>query len=223
MSPDARLCEQTEFLDYGSREVLDFVARAVPDTARPDRELAVDLYYAVRDGIEYEIYGADLSRDGLRASAVARRGRGFCIHKSVLYASCVRSLGIPSQLVFVDVRNHLASPRLRRLVGGDVFRYHALTRVHLDGRWLRVTPVFSARLCRLYRMTPLDFDGRDDAVFHPFDEEGRSFIELVHDHGEFDDLPYDTVVGGLRSAHAALFADPTRVIAGSLVAEAAGV
>jgi len=219
--PSPRLCEQTEFLDYGSAEVQDFVARVLPDTARPDRELAVDLYYAVRDGIQYEIYGADLSRDGLRASAVLRRGRGFCIHKSLVYAACTRSLGIPSQLVFVDVRNHLASPRLRQLVGGDVFRYHALTRVHLDGRWIRVTPVFSARLCRLYRMTPLDFDGRADAVFHPFDEDGKSFIELVHDHGEFDDLPYEMVVQGLRTAHAALFADPTHVRSGSLVAEAA--
>jgi hypothetical protein len=220
--PSPRLCEQTEFLDYGTAEVQDFIARALPDTARPDRELAVDLYYAVRDGVQYEIYGADLSREGLRASAVLRRGRGFCIHKSVLYAACARSLGIPSQLVLVDVRNHLASPRLRQLVGGDLFRYHALARVHLDGRWIKVTPVFSAKLCRLYRMAPLDFDGRADAIFHPFDDEGKSFIEIVHDHGEFDDLPYETVVGGLRSAHAALFAGHTRVRAGSLVAEAGG-
>jgi hypothetical protein len=71
-------------------------------------------------------------------------------------------------------------------------------------------------------MTPLDFDGRADAIFHPFDEEGRSFIEVVDDHGEFDDLPYEMVVNGLRAAHAALFADPTRVRAGSLIAEAGG-
>ena len=184
------------------------------------REQVVDLYYAVRDGIQYEIYGADLSRRGLRASEIIERGRGLCIHKSVVYAACARALGVPSQLVLVDVRNHVASARLRRLLGGDVFRYHCLTRHYLDGRWVKATPVFSARLCRLYRMTPLDFDGRADAVFQPYDDSGRSFIEIVHQHGAFDDLPYETVVEGLRRAHQGLFDGATRVRSGSLVAEA---
>lgn len=220
--PAARLCEPTEFLDYESAAVQGFLDGVVPERDRPAREHAVDLYYAIRDGVHYEIYGADLSREGLRASSVVERRRGLCIHKSILYAACARALGIPSQLVFVDVRNHVASPRLLRLLDGDVFTYHCLTRLHLDGRWVRATPVFSERLCRLYRMAPLEFDGRTDAVFQPYDEEGKSFIELVHEHGEFDDLPYEEVVEGMRRAHANLFDDETRIRSGSLVAEAGG-
>jgi hypothetical protein len=221
-APARELCEPTEFLDYESAEVREFLESVVPDRDRPARENAVDLYYAVRDRLHYEIYGADLSREGLRASAVVRRRRGLCIHKSILYAACARALGIPSQLVLVDVRNHVASARLLRLLGGDVFTYHCLTRLHLDGRWVRATPVFSERLCRLYRMAPLEFDGRTDAVFQPYDEEGKSFMEVVREHGEFDDLPYETVVEGMQNAHAGLFDGAMRIRSGSLVTEAGG-
>lgn len=218
----SRLCEPTEFLDHASPAVQDYLARTLPDRDRPARELAVDLYYAVRDGIRYEIYGIDFSRGAMRASAVLESGRGLCIHKSIVYAACTRSLGIPSRLAFVDVRNHVASPRLKRFLGGDVVHFHCFARLHLDGRWLSATPVFSEPLCRLYRMTPLDFDGRADAVLQPYDEHGSVHMEFVRDRGVFDDLPYERVVAGLRSAHPRLFETATRMRRGSLVTEAAG-
>ena len=215
-----RLCEPTEFLDHSSPAVQEFLARTLADRDRPATELAVDLYYAVRDGIRYEIYGIDFSRAAMRASAVVESGRGLCIHKSILYAACTRALGIPSRLAFADVRNHVASPRLKRFLGGDVVHYHCFTRLYLQDRWVSATPVFSAPLCRLYRMAPLDFDGTRDAVLQPYDEHGRSHMEFVRAHGMFDDLPYERVLAGLRSAHPRLF-DGTRVRRGSLVAEAA--
>jgi transglutaminase-like putative cysteine protease len=216
----SRLCEPTEFLDHQSAAVQDFLARTLPDRDRPARELAVALYYAVRDGIQYEIYGVDFARDAMRASAVLERGRGLCIHKSIVYAACARAVGIPSRLAFVDVRNHVASPRLKRFLGGEVVHYHGFTRLYLGGRWVGATPVFSAPLCRLYRMAPLEFDGVTDAVLQPYDEHGGSHMELVREHGVFDDLPYERVVAGLRSAHPRLFEGPTRVRGGSLVEEA---
>jgi hypothetical protein len=215
-----RLCDPTEFLDHESPAVRDFLARTLPDLDRPLRDLAIDLYYAVRDGIDYEIYGVDLARASMRASAVVEDGRGLCIHKSTLFAACARALGIPSRLVLVDVRNHLASPRLKRYLGGDVVHYHCYARVHLQGRWVSATPVFSARLCRLYRMAPLEFDGSTDAVLQPYDEQAKAHMEVVREHGVFDDLPYDRVVTGLRRAHPRIFEGSTRVRSGSLVAEA---
>jgi len=212
-------CRPTEFLDFEAPAVREFVDRAVPDRDQTATESARALYYAVRDGIQYEIYGADLSRRGLRASEVLARGRGLCIHKSVLYAAGARALGIPSRLVFVDVRNHVASPRLKRMLGGEVFRFHCLTELRLDGQWIKATPVFSARLCQLYRMTPLEFDGRSHAVLQPYDDEGKAFMELVHEHGAFDDLPYETVLDGLRAAHAGLFDTRTQMRSGSLTGE----
>jgi transglutaminase-like putative cysteine protease len=217
-----RLLEPTEFLDHQSPVVAEFVETALPDGsgALTDIERAVALYYAVRDGIRYEVYGADLSRTGLRASSIIERGFGFCVHKSIVYAAAVRSVGIPSRIVYGDVRNHLASERLRRLVGGDIFRFHSWTSVQLGGQWLKATPVFNKVLCRLYRIKPLEFDGRSDSVYHPFDEAGRRHMEFLQLRGEFDDVPYDTVVGGIREAHPRLFAGSHTTAAGSLANEA---
>ena len=219
----SELCQPTEFFDYGAPAVRDFVANVLPDPAAGTPvERAVALFYAVRDQIQYEVYDADLSREAMRASAIIERGKGFCVHKSVVYAAAARSVGIPTRLVYGDVRNHLASPRLIELVGGNVFTYHALNSVYLEGRWVKATPVFNALLCRLYRIKPLDFDGRSDSLYHPHDEQGRQHMEFLRWRGEFDDFPYETVVGGLRSAHPKLFPDGSTVTAtGSLAAEAA--
>jgi transglutaminase-like putative cysteine protease len=210
----------TEFLDYDHPVVKAFVERAVGD-AETEVERAVALYYAVRDQIFYEVYDADLSRAGLRASAILARGQGFCVHKSIVYAAACRAAGVPSRIVLTDVRNHLASARLRQLVGGDVFRFHALNSVHLDGRWVRATPVFNKRLCRLYDITPLEFDGTADSVSHPYDQRGRRYMEFLHDYGDFDDFPYEFVVEGIRAAHPKLFAGRYALTSGSLIAEAA--
>lgn len=212
----------TEFFDYDSTEVRDFVAANLPaGNDLTDIERACALYYAVRDSISYEVYGVDLSRQGLRASSIITAGKGFCVHKSIVYAAAVRSVGIPSRVVYGDVRNHLASDRLRELVGGDVFRYHSFASVYLAGKWVKVTPVFNLLLCRLYRIKPLDFDGRTDSLYHPYDELGRRHMEFLYMHGEFDDVPYTKVVDGIKQAHPRLFASSTTTTAGSLEAEAA--
>lgn len=209
----------TEFLDHTSPEVADLVSDTVA-AGDDERQRAIKLYYAVRDGIFYEVYGADLSRQGLKASSIIRTGSGFCVHKSIVYAAALRRAGIPSRLFYGDVRNHLSSPRLRDLMGGDLFCFHALTLVYLDGTWLKSTPVFNKTLCRLYRIRPLDFDGTTDSMYHPYDVEGRRHMEFLHTHGDFHDLPYDLVVGGIREAHPKLFASQNRTTAGSLSGEA---
>jgi transglutaminase-like putative cysteine protease len=212
----------TEFLDHESPQVREFVRLRLPADARTDREKAVALYYAVRDRVRYEVYGADLSRAGLRASSVVDARSGMCLHKSVLYAAALRSVGIPSRLVLTDVRNHLTSGKLRELVGGDVFHYHCLTSVRLDGRWVKATPVFNKTLCRLYGIAPLEFDGTVDSLHHPYDLHGRRHMDFLHTHGDFDDLPYRMVVDGLRAAHPRLFDGATTFVRGSLVADAGG-
>ncbi|MEW1818831.1 transglutaminase-like domain-containing protein [Streptomyces diastaticus] len=219
-TPPAATLAATEFIDHESAEVRAFVRDAVPAAATPT-EQAVALYYAVRDGIRYEVYGADLSREGLRASRVVTGGSGMCMHKSVLYAAALRSLGTPARLVLTDVRNHLASDRLKQLLGGDVFHQHALTSIHLEGRWVKATPVFNRTLCRLYRMAPLEFDGTADSHLHPFDEQGRRQMEFLRVHGEYDDLPYDWIIADLRARHPGLFPDDSpRFAGGSLVRDA---
>jgi hypothetical protein len=209
----------TEFLDFRSDAVQEFVAASGADEEDDPVQRAVRLYYAVRDDIRYEIYGADLSADGLRASSVATAGTGLCIHKSVLYAAALRAVGIPSRLLLTDVRNHLVSPQLKSAVG-DIFHYHCLTVLRPEHHWVKATPVFPKMLCRMYGMKTLEFDGRNDSVHHPFDADGRRHMEFVRFHGEFTDLPYQTIIDGMRDQHAGLFAGPTRFRRGSLITDA---
>ncbi|MCF8479970.1 MAG: transglutaminase-like domain-containing protein [Rhodospirillum sp.] len=196
----------TEFIDSDSPEVRAFVARVAPDgQGLTLRDKVVRLHDAVRDEVLYEIYGVDFSRQGLRASQVLASGRGLCIHKSIAYAAVVRSLGVPCRLVLTDVRNHLKSDALRRLVGGDVFHYHCLVALQLEGEWIKATPVFNKTLCQLCGMSPLEFDGVTDSLSQPCDAEGREFMEFIHVHGEFDEFPYEMVLEGMRAAHPNLF------------------
>ncbi|WP_405056547.1 transglutaminase-like domain-containing protein [Kribbella sp. NBC_01505] len=214
------LTSSTAFLDYETDEVQAFIDHAVKDRSADQTTNAIELYYAVRDGIFYEVYGADLSADGLKASSTVRAKSGFCLHKSVVYAAAVRALGIPSRLVYGDVRNHLASPRLIEHIGGDVF-FHGLTQVQLNGKWVKATPVFNKMLCKLYGMEALEFDGISDSLYHPHGSGGS--MEFLVDHGSYDDVPYDYVIETMRAKHPKFLSGSETVSGGSLAAEANSV
>ncbi|MCR9091106.1 MAG: transglutaminase-like domain-containing protein, partial [Proteobacteria bacterium] len=111
----------TDYLDAEHPEVAAFAARHA-GTASSDRERAVALYFAVRDGLRYDPYGIDLAPDAMRASAVLASGRGFCVTKAVVYAAALRAVGIGARIGFADVRNHISSPRLREALGTSFFQ-----------------------------------------------------------------------------------------------------
>ncbi|MDF7679156.1 transglutaminase family protein [Enterobacteriaceae bacterium ESL0689] len=196
----------TSFLDYNTEAVQHFIRQIVPPDMDDKRAQAIALYYGVRDKIRYDVYDAAMDSNGFRASSVVKAGSGMCIHKSLLYCATLRAIGVPARLWFADVRNHLSSPRLREYVGGDIFHFHCLVELCLEGdNWLKATPVFNWQLCRLYKMTPLEFDGYHDSIHHPFDESGNKYMEFVNQHGSFDDLPCEWLLAGLREHHPGMF------------------
>jgi transglutaminase-like putative cysteine protease len=178
----------TPFIERDAPAVRAFVARVVGD-AQTDLDKAVRLFYAVRDEIRYDPYGIVLTVDGLKATTTLETGRGFCISKAVLFAAAARAAGIPARLGFADVRNHLTTERLKAEMGTDVFAYHAFTELWLGGRWTKATPTFNRTLCERFGVNTLDFDGKSDAVFHPFDAAGKRHMEYVRDRGHATDVP----------------------------------
>lgn len=179
---------------------------------------AVRLYHAVRDGLRYDPYGLDLSVAGLQASAVLARGRGWCVAKAGVLAASARAAGIPARLGFADVRNHLATPRLLELMGTDVFYYHGYTELAPEGRWVKATPAFNVELCRKFGVPPLEFDGRTDSIFHPFDGGGRRHMEYLRDHGARDDMPVEELREAMARHYPGIAAGP---VGGDFHAEAA--
>lgn len=195
------------FVDSDHPDVIAFAKEATAG-ATTDREKAVALFYAVRDGIRYDPYAISSDDpESYRASTVLRDGASYCIPKSVLLCAAARAVGLKARLGFADVRNHLNSEKLRERLGGtDLFIYHGYTELFLEGRWIKVTSAFNIELCDRFGVLPQEFDGEHDALLHPFSADGREHMEYVRDRGSFDELPYDEIIGAFREMYPLMFA-----------------
>jgi len=166
-----------------------------------ERERAVSLYYGVRDEIRYNPFLDFRDREVFRASAVLEAGQGFCVGKASLLAACARAAGIEARVGFADVKNHLTTPRLAETMGSDLFVYHGYTEMRIDGKWVKATPAFNLALCTRFRVKPLEFDGREDSIFHPFDQDDRRHMEYLRDRGVYADVPVDEIQQAFRDAY----------------------
>lgn len=187
------------YIDSAHPAVVDFARKNA--RGKTERERAVSLYYAVRDGIRYNPFLDFTDLEVFRASSVLERGQGFCIGKASLLAACARAAGIAARVGFADVKNHLTSPRLAETMGSDLFVYHGYTEFRLEQRWIKATPAFNLELCSRFRVKPLEFDGRDDSIFHPFDEDERRHMEYLRDRGSYADVPVEEIQSAFREAY----------------------
>ncbi|MFT4564952.1 MAG: transglutaminase-like putative cysteine protease [Gammaproteobacteria bacterium] len=187
----------TAMVNSDRAEVREFAALH-SSTKAPDIDNAVTLYYAVRDGFRYDPYSIDLSEAGLCATHVLETGRGWCVNKAVLLAASCRAIGIPAQLGYADVRNHLSTERMRKQMGTDLFVWHGYTAILLDGEWVKATPAFNVELCEKFRLKPLEFNGRNDSIYHPYDLDGQKHMEYVNFRGEFADVPLQQIIDDMQ-------------------------
>lgn len=188
------------FVDSDDADVIAFARRA-SDGARDVRDSVIRIYKAVRDAIYYDPFLVGPDPRYFRASDCLRTGRGFCIPKAALMAACARAIGVPARVGYADVRNHLTTPKLEELVGGNVYTWHSYTDLHLDGKWVKATPAFNLELCERFGVHPLEFDGIEDSLFQEFDREGRRHMEYVRYRGVYADIPYDTIIEAFERNH----------------------
>ncbi len=199
--PSAEFLKSTEFLDFGTPEVREFAEKATRG-AQNDTERAVRLFYRVRDSIRYDPYRISLGREIYRASHVLSVREGFCLPKANLLAACARAQGIHSAIGLSDVVNHLCTEKLRRAMGGiERFIHHGYALLYLEGHWVKAVPAFNIELCKKFSVLPTEFDGKTDALFQPFDAQGRKHMEYVVDHGIWSDFPYERVVHDFKATY----------------------
>jgi len=191
------------YIDSANPGVLAFSEKNAKGSS--ERERAISLYYAVRDQIRYNPFLDFSNPEVFRASAVLRAGEGFCIGKASLLAACARAADIEARVGFADVKNHLTTPRLAETMGSDLFVYHGYTDLRVDGKWVKATPAFNLALCTRFRVKPLEFDGRADSIFHPFDEDDRRHMEYLRDRGVYADVPVDEIQSAFREAYPKLY------------------
>jgi len=193
MTTDPIWLRPATFVDSDHPDVAAFAHEAAGGERDPRRR-AVALYYAVRDRVTYTPYCDYRAPETYRASAVLAKRAGFCVGKAALLTAAGRAAGIPARLRFADVRNHLCTPKLRELVGGDIFYYHGYVELALDGRWVKATPAFDLALCERFGVVPLEFDGREDSIFQAYDAAGRRHMEYLTDRGAHADVPTDEII-----------------------------
>ncbi len=198
-TPTAAHLAPSALIDSEHPAVVDFARRHA--TGSDARERAVALYYAVRDGFRYDPYRIDLSPAGMRASTVLAVGIGWCVPKAALLAAACRAQGIPARVGYADVRNHLSTERLRQTLKSDLYLWHGYTELWLEGAWRKATPAFNLALCERFGLLPLEFDGRSDSIYHPYDRAGNRHMEYVNQRGSFDDVPLAQIVADFAQAY----------------------
>ncbi|MCP4353550.1 MAG: transglutaminase domain-containing protein [Desulfobacterales bacterium] len=185
----------TQIIDSKHESIINFAKDTIKDADRNDLvTIAVRLYYAVRDSIWYDPYSPFYLPEHYQASNVLKTRRGFCISKASLLCALGRSCGIPSRAGFATVRNHLATKQLIEFMGTDLFVYHGFTEFFLNGKWVKATPAFNIELCKKHKVAPLEFNGLEDSIFHPYGTEKQKFMEYTEYHRTYSDIPVDVIV-----------------------------
>jgi transglutaminase-like putative cysteine protease len=185
--------QPTFYIDSTHPDVMAFAQKSIGN-ATTDREKAVNLYYAVRDGFRYNPYNLRMKPEEVTASHLLHAGDGHCIDKAIFLAACARAVGIPSRLEFADVKNHISSEKFVQMLRSDIFAMHGITQLFVDGKWVKCTPAFNKELCELFNVDALEWDGVHDSMFHEFDKAHNKFMEYVAQHGVFDDFPREYFV-----------------------------
>ncbi len=196
--------QPAEFVNSDSEEVIAFAKKAI-DGATDPVEQAVKLYYAVRDGFNYNPYEIDLNPEAMTASALLKRDYGYCVEKACLLAAVARVVGIPSRLGFAKVRNHIATEKLEERLRTNVLVFHGFTELFLDGKWVKATPAFNKSLCVKLNVDSLEFNGKEDSVFQSYNKDGGEFMEYLHDYGTFADIPRDLFISELKKHYPHIF------------------
>jgi hypothetical protein len=192
----------TRFLDSNSPEIQEYIHEFLSLSSKKEQALA--LYYKVRDGFLYDPYHLDLRPEKLVASTILEKKRAWCVEKAIVFATALRTLGIPSRLGYAIVENHIGVEKLEQILRSKKIVFHGYVDVFLDDKWTKATPAFDQRICRLSGVDPLSWDAVEDSLFQPYSASGR-FMEYHHDYGVFDDVPVQLMNAEMKKHYPHLF------------------
>jgi transglutaminase-like putative cysteine protease len=189
---DGQYLGHTFFIDCDAAPVREKAGELTSGIEEP-REKAIRIFCFVRDEITYNIYAPRQTDADFKASHVLARKEGYCVQKAVLLVALARAAAIPARLRFAEIRSHLTAPALVEKRGSNLFPYHGLTDLNINGRWVKATPTYDRGYCVKAGVAPIEFDGERDAMLPLHTLDGRLNAEYIRDRGFFDDLPIDEI------------------------------
>lgn len=179
----------TYFIDSQNPMLRETVQDLLSDETNT-RSRAEILFNYVRDAITFETLPCTNASE-LVASATLKRGSGTSVQKAVLLAALARAAGIPTALIFADLKDHTLPSSVRESLGTDVLAFHGLVAFNIEGDWRLADPSHSPELRMRNGFWPVQFDGTDDALIRETTLTGERHAEYLHFHGIFADLPLD--------------------------------
>ena len=194
--------KETFFLDYNNPVYDTFLSDL--DLNCSKKEIAITLYYKVRDSFLYDPYHLNITREGLRGSNVLSKKRAWCVEKAIVLAAVSRKVGIPSRLGYAIVTNHIGVDKLKEYLKRPEIVFHGYVEMFLENKWVKCTPSFDERVCKISRVTPLKWDGENDSMFQEY-EEDKKFMEYIHYYGEFSDVPIQLMNDEMKKYYPHLF------------------
>ena len=197
--PEACLSSRT-YINSSHPDIIEFAMDATRGIEDPISK-AIALNKQVRDHVKYSPYRSFSALEMYYANTCLGDGIGCCIEKAALLAAAARVVNIPARVGFANIKNHLSSPRLLDLLETDIFYWHGYTELWLNKRWVKATPTFDVDLCKKFNVPPLEFDGKNDAVFHPYDTSGQKHMEYLAHCGSYSDVPAATIMEDLQKKY----------------------
>lgn len=184
--------------DYLHPAVQRYVSDVIGHATHSEKDKAVKIYHAVRDDIFYEVFSTDISGSGLSASSIIKSRLGFCLHKAILFVAACRAAGLAARLLADKVKNHASSEELCALVGGQEF-LHWFAEVKVNNVWLKASPTFNKKMCQLFGMRPLDFDGASHAIDQHYG--GEVVMEYMGQQSVFADPGHEDLLALIQAHH----------------------
>jgi transglutaminase-like putative cysteine protease len=192
--------EATRFIDSDAESAQACVANlGIGD--RSDRDRARAVFEYVRDEIAYD-FTAPTDPDAYRASTILANGKGHCVRKALLLCALGRTAGLPTALVFSDLRDHTLSDSIVQMMGTDILHHHGLNAFYLDGRWILADATTPKKSAEKKGFRLVAFDGTTDALGAETTVDGTPHLDYVTFHGMHADLPFTELMRSLATGYA---------------------
>lgn len=187
----------TELIESSHPRIVS-LAKDITRSASSNRSAAIAIHDWVRDEVKF---GISRGFYDTSATQVLDAGVGYCNTKVNLFNALLRTRGIATRIRLMD----LSAQVLRGLFDpGTSYVDHAITEVHLDGRWVAVDsyivdmPLIQSARRKLdasgakagfgiHRDGKSDWDGRKDNFMQCLDS-GAIQDYVFKDHGLFSDV-----------------------------------
>ncbi len=194
--------QETSFLNFSHENFAVFLQDF--EIQETQKQTAISLYEKVRDAFLYDPYHLHLTQEALQGSHILTKKRAWCVEKAIVLCACARRLVIPARLGYAIVVNHIGVEKLTQYLRRPEIVFHGYVELYIEHRWVKCTPSFDRKICRMTGVPPLEWDGAHDSLFQAYAGDTQ-FMEYVYDYGVFADVPLELMKDEMKKYYPHLF------------------